>query len=121
MTLDQIVRARLYVVISAFVVLTLIGGCAPAAASTPAGAPTAAPAVKIKRGGTLRLLQDKDISSLDPHLAVTGGVYHTSLLYDGLLAFKFNEKTQGFDMAPELTPNGNSRTRPLWCSSYAKA
>ncbi len=79
---------------------------APAAATKPAAAaptaPTAAPAAKIKRGGTLKLSQDKEIASLDPHMAVTGGVYHTSLLYDGLLAFKFNEQTKGFDNAPEL-------------------
>jgi peptide/nickel transport system substrate-binding protein len=59
----------------------------PAAADTkPAAAPTSAPAVKVKRGGTLRASQQGDWQTMDPHTSGAIG-YSAELIFDSLVDY----------------------------------
>ncbi len=77
---------------------------APAAPTKPAAAaPTAAPAVKIKRGGVLTGMYPDAIDSLDTHLKAPGGAPVLRLIYDTLLSHELVDlKTEKFEIAPSL-------------------
>jgi peptide/nickel transport system substrate-binding protein len=78
---------------------------APSATKPVASAPspTVAPAVKVKRGGTLRDVQRLAIDILDPHLASTRNAQFIPLMFDNLLSYKLvDPKTDKFELGPGL-------------------
>ncbi|MCL5025203.1 MAG: ABC transporter substrate-binding protein [Chloroflexi bacterium] len=73
----------------------------PTAAPKPA-APTAAAAPKVKRGGTLRHSKSWTYPTFDPHLVTVPSMPGQRVLFDAPLLNEYNEKTQAFEIKPEL-------------------
>ncbi len=83
-------RPHLWLLLVCMVVVVAAQATA-AAAQTPA--PTAAPTVKAKTGGTLRIGTNQDAVGLDPHLTnATASTRIIENVYSGLL--RFNEKLE---------------------------
>jgi ABC-type transport system substrate-binding protein len=64
----------------------------------------------VKRGGTFTFASSADWASMDPHTAISSDP-GMNLLYDALLGYVYNDKTQKFEFEPALatewtlTPN----------------
>ncbi len=123
-------RGYVYLVFVTMLVLVLLAGCAappptaaPAAATKPAApaasspaagtaatataAPkpagaTATPAAKIKRGGTLRSVDQSAADSLDPHFNSGGCTMCLGVMYDGLVRWEADPATGQVGPKPEM-------------------
>ncbi len=71
------------------------------AAATPALAASPTPAVKIKRGGTVRTSFNSDWGTGDLHLAQLTRT-DVNVYTEGLVDVRMNDKTQSFDLVPQL-------------------
>ncbi len=89
---------------------------APAATTAPSGAATVAPATKptaapvapsptpgakVKRGGTLKAIADKDWDTLDPVNSIVDEMVYT-LIYNCFTDFKRNPSSKAFEPTSEL-------------------
>jgi len=83
---------------------------APVAAATKpaAAAATSAPVTKIKRGGTARGGRQNDWETFNPILS-QNNVDDTDLVYNTLVAFKYNSDTKRFSVVPELAESWDSK------------
>ncbi len=119
-------RASLGLGITIVLIVSLLGACAPgappapttkpasavappaatqapaAAASAPTAAPAAKPAVKIKRGGTLRYgVSGNDWHIMDPQLTV-GQTRQFDWLFDTFFRFRYDKDKNQLLLDPEL-------------------
>jgi peptide/nickel transport system substrate-binding protein len=60
-----------------------------------------APVAKIKRGGTLKAIADKDWDTIDPVNSIVDSMVY-GLVYDHLTDFRRNPTTKNFEVVPEL-------------------